>query len=120
MSDHFKLNLDINHTAITRTAVEQVEASIDRDITHLVRNVLNTQFHPGRTQSSYQTTIPRGIGYEIVERAVSDYVLSEEFNQRVDAIIHEQVDGHIRNAIQLLLGSKSRKHFFEGTHSDDQ
>jgi hypothetical protein len=53
-----------------------------------------------------------GVLFDILKQKIDAYVISPEFDAKVDKIITEMADNQIRDAICTLLASKTRKQFF--------
>lgn len=55
---------------------------------------------------------PEGAAHQIIRNKIEDYVLSDDFSNKVDEIIVSMVDESAKLAVEALMRSKARKHLF--------
>ena len=101
--------MKIDVTALVKRAETDARAQLDNGVERISRSIVASLFHNGKYMGK------EGLAHELIRKKIEDYVLTDEFAEKIDKIIIDVVDEESTKAVRALMNSKARKHLFEPT-----
>lgn len=101
------VSVNIDMKQITDAVIESAKVTAESRLKLKVGSVLNDYFSDG---SGFRET--KGLGYELIQKRVEDFLISPEFEKLIDEKIALHMDEAAGEAVKVLMKSKSRKHLF--------
>lgn len=99
----------IDVSDLVKRAETDARRSLENGIERISRSIVANLFHDGRYMGK------EGLAHELIRKKIEDYVLTDEYAEKIDKIIIDVVDDESTRAVRALINSKSRKHLFQPT-----
>lgn len=106
--------LKIDLTKIAREAEAKAMAEAERQTVRIVSDVVSEHFRrPGEWQKK------PGLAYEMIKRNAEDYIISEEFANKISTLMSQAADEAAQHAVQIVMKKLARKLAFGALNGED-
>lgn len=100
-----EIKIDVNK--VVRNVTTAAAAALEESSRGATREIVSTLMDNGKYYGH-----KKGLAYEIAQKKVEDYVLSDAFSEMLDRLVLEEAEAQGREAVKSLLNSKARKRLF--------
>lgn len=100
--------IKIDLTRVISEATKEVEREAEKYTKRIVSELLSTHF-----RGTSEWNKKAGLGYELIKRTVDDYILSDEFSQKIITEIKKATDASASNAVKMIMDKAARKLAFK-------
>lgn len=101
------MEIKVDIEKMLKNVSEVANSSLDANIRLAARSIVSDLTESGKYHGR-----KKGLVYELMQKKIEDYVLSDAFSEMLDRLVLEEAEAQGREAVKSLLNSKARKRLF--------